>query len=154
MLGFIRRPFPLPQAPAANSSRLDPHVFLTMAAVDDSSTAVRVIEAGVPLLALMGAGFVVAWRKWLPFADVNPRAPLAVLNAFVFTVGIPGLVYRGLALQDYWKFNWTFLGLFLVLRVICTFVAREMVNFHDCATWHRCSLCVVPVAARFPLTHV
>lgn len=82
-----------------------------------SEKADRLAEVGVPLLAVMVVGYLMAATRAFP-----PKVALAPLNKFVFYLSIPALMGRLLAIQDLASYEergfWRFTLAFGLLRVV------------------------------------
>ena len=81
-----------------------------------SDTAKSLAETGVPVLVLILWGFVLDRTGTFP----TDKA-LQWINKFVFYLGIPALVFKALAVNDFVNgqaFDWNFVLAFLVWRAI------------------------------------
>eukprot|EP00475_Leptophrys_vorax_P028440 TRINITY_DN41123_c0_g1_i2.p1 TRINITY_DN41123_c0_g1~~TRINITY_DN41123_c0_g1_i2.p1 ORF type:complete len:419 (+),score=130.44 TRINITY_DN41123_c0_g1_i2:98-1354(+) len=107
------------------------HHFQSLANVSSSAstsstntagdTAKKLSETGLAVLCIMLAGALFSWIKIFPTDKALPY-----INKFVFYLGIPSLVFKGLAVQDFINdesFKWNFVLAFLVLRAIVGTIA-------------------------------
>lgn len=78
-----------------------------------SSSELEILYTGVSLLLVILAGWVCAHFKVFP----QDRAT-AVVTKYTFLLGIPALVFQGLATKDFPELEWRFVAVFLVLRVV------------------------------------
>mmetsp|Transcript_11433 Transcript_11433/g.28151 ORF Transcript_11433/g.28151 Transcript_11433/m.28151 type:complete len:442 (-) Transcript_11433:68-1393(-) len=76
-----------------------------------SEGAERIAEVAVPILVVMLCGWLSMHFK------LFPAEALWTFNLFVFTFGIPALVFKGLAQQDLTDIDWDFALVFLILRL-------------------------------------
>eukprot|EP00470_Lotharella_oceanica_P006036 CAMPEP_0170178864 /NCGR_PEP_ID=MMETSP0040_2-20121228/14723_1 /TAXON_ID=641309 /ORGANISM="Lotharella oceanica, Strain CCMP622" /LENGTH=463 /DNA_ID=CAMNT_0010422467 /DNA_START=137 /DNA_END=1528 /DNA_ORIENTATION=- len=78
--------------------------------------AERIAEVAVPILAVMICG-------WLSVHfQLFREEAIWMFNTFVFTFGIPALVFKGLAQQDLPSLDWDVALVFLILRIIFGFI--------------------------------
>lgn len=74
-------------------------------------------------------GWVSGWLRLLDASAVHK------LNAFVFHFGIPALVFRGLAINDFDLLDWRFVGLFFLIRCICVVAVGVFTAVTKWAGW-------------------
>jgi predicted permease len=89
----------------------------------------------IPLLVIMALGYIIGrlqvWRApWL--------VTVSQLNAFMFFLGVPSLVFKGLAIRDLTTLDWTFLSSFLLLRAFTGLASLAVAVVEariECAEW-------------------
>ena len=81
--------------------------------VDDLTGYVDALQVVSAILTLILFGWFWKAVKVVPSGDVV----IKTFNVFLFFVGIPCLVFRGLAIQDFATLPWAFIGVFFCLRV-------------------------------------
>jgi len=83
-----------------------------------------IAEVGIPIVVLIIGGAALGWSKIFPTDKALPY-----LNKFVFYLGIPALVFKGLAINDFVNdevFNWDFICAFLVLRAVIGLISLSV----------------------------
>eukprot|EP00755_Sulcionema_specki_P012528 Sspe_Gene.8423::Locus_2865_Transcript_1_1_Confidence_1.000_Length_5789::g.8423::m.8423/K13947/PIN; auxin efflux carrier family len=87
---------------------------------DYSNMAVDVVHVCAPLLFIMFLGWLVGYlRVW----EADPMVTISQLNSFMFFLGIPSLLFKGLAQRDLTTLDWDFFKAFLLLRIITMVLA-------------------------------
>ncbi|KAI8812339.1 hypothetical protein BJ742DRAFT_793788 [Cladochytrium replicatum] len=81
---------------------------------DILAASLSILEVCVPILVVIAVGVICAWTGVLP-----PRKEGALhwLNKFVYYLGLPALLFRGLAPEDFFTIDFTFALSYLVVRV-------------------------------------
>ena len=85
----------------------------TMPASVSSSGYLDALQVCAAILTMVLFGFV--WRALDKVG--TSRTAIHAYNQFMFLVGIPCLVFRGLALQNFGRMPWKFIAVFFCLRM-------------------------------------
>eukprot|EP01094_Clydonella_sp_ATCC50884_P027989 TRINITY_DN8278_c0_g1_i3.p1 TRINITY_DN8278_c0_g1~~TRINITY_DN8278_c0_g1_i3.p1 ORF type:complete len:450 (+),score=84.36 TRINITY_DN8278_c0_g1_i3:245-1594(+) len=97
------------------------------------STTKDVLYVMCPLLAIILIGFLIGRFK---IFHNDFRCTLGQLNLFVFNLGIPCLVFQGLATKDFTDLEWDYVLVFLVARAafgLISFLLAALFNVLICA---------------------